>query len=92
MLRPQWQSGIRCTISRWRKLISGKHPEAQAIFLSSLAFAALHIHYGFLFMLGAAILAGLEGLLYRKQESILGVWIVHWVFGVSGTLLCLIDH
>ena len=43
-------------------------------------------------MLGAVILAGLEGLLYEKQKTILGVWIVHWAFGVCGTLLCLIDH
>lgn len=69
-----------------------KHPAVLAIFLSSLIFAALHIHHGFLFMAGAAILAGLEGILYEKQQNILGVWIVHWVFGVSGTLLCLIDH
>ena len=65
---------------------------AAAIILSSLMFAAMHVHLGFLFMVGAAILAGLEGILYEKQKTILGVWIVHWVFGVSGTLLCLIDH
>ena len=39
-----------------------------------------------------SLLAGLEGILYEKQQTIFGVWIVHWVFGVSGTLLCLIDH
>ncbi|MBP5240145.1 MAG: CPBP family intramembrane metalloprotease [Oscillospiraceae bacterium] len=69
-----------------------KRPGLLAIFLSSLIFAALHIHLGFLFMCGAAILAGLEGILYEKQENIFGVWIVHWAFGVCGTLLCLIDH
>ena len=69
-----------------------KHPGLLAIFLSSLIFAALHIHLGFLFMCGAAILAGLEGILYEKQGNIFGVWIVHWAFGVCGTLLCLIDH
>ena len=75
-----------------RNIISSRHPQVMAIILSSLIFAALHIHFGFLFMVGAAILAGLEGILYEKQQNILGVWIVHWVFGVSGTLLCLIDH
>ncbi len=69
-----------------------KHPAVLAIVLSSLIFSALHIHFGFLFMVGAAILAGLEGLLYEKQQNIFGVWIVHWAFGVCGTLLCLIDH
>ena len=75
-----------------KRITVGKHTAALAIFLSSLIFAALHIHFGFLFMIGAAILAGLEGILYEKQQNIFGVWIVHWVFGISGTLLCLIDH
>ena len=75
-----------------KRITRARHPAALAIVLSSLIFAALHIHLGFLFMMGAAILAGLEGILYEKQQNILGVWIVHWVFGVSGTLLCLIDH
>ena len=75
-----------------KRITVGKRPAVLAILLSSFIFAALHIHYGFLFMAGAAILAGLEGILYEKQQNILGVWIVHWVFGVSGTLLCLIDH
>ena len=43
-------------------------------------------------MAGAAVLAGLEGILYEKQQNILGVWIVHWAFGVTGPLLYLIDH
>lgn len=75
-----------------KRITAGKRTSLLAILLSSLIFAALHIHFGFLFMVGAAILAGLEGILYEKQQNIFGVWIVHWVFGVSGTLLCLIDH
>ena len=75
-----------------KRITPGEHTGALAICLSSVIFAALHIHLGFLFMAGAAILAGLEGILYEKQQNIFGVWIVHWVFGVSGTLLCLIDH
>ena len=75
-----------------KRILAVKHAGAAAIVLSSLIFAALHIHLGFLFMVGAAILAGLEGILYEKQQNIFGVWIVHWVFGVSGTLLYLIDH
>ncbi len=78
--------------SNLKRIMVGKHTAAGAIILSSLIFAALHIHLGFLFMIGAAILAGLEGILYEKQQNIVGVWIVHWVFGVCGTLLCLIDH
>ena len=75
-----------------RRISVWKHTGVYAIVLSSLIFSAFHIHLGFLFMIGAAILAGLEGILYEKQKNIFGVWIVHWVFGVCGTLLCLIDH
>ncbi len=75
-----------------KRITPGRHTGALSILLSSCIFAALHIHLGFLFMAGAVILAGLEGILYEKQRTILGVWLVHWVFGVSGTLLCLIDH
>ena len=75
-----------------KRIIPGRHIPAEAILLSSLIFATLHIHLGLMFMLGAAILAGLEGILYERQKSILGVWIVHWVFGVTGTLLHMISH
>ena len=74
------------------RITVGRHPKARALMLSSLIFAAMHIHFGFVFMIGAAVLAGLEGILYNKQKNLFGVWIVHWVFGVCGTLLCLIDH
>ena len=75
-----------------RRIVVSRHPDVLAIVLSSMIFAGLHIHLGFLFMFGAAVLAGLEGILYEKQRNLLGVWIVHWAFGVSATLLCLIDH
>ena len=75
-----------------RRIMVGRHVGAAAIVISSLSFATLHIHLGLVFMLGEAVLAGLEGILYEKQRSIYGVWIVHWVFGVTGTLLHFIDH
>ena len=75
-----------------RRITTGKYAPVLAIFLSSLIFGGLHIHLGFIFMISATILAGLEGILYEKQQHLLGVWIVHWVFGVCGTLLSLIDH
>lgn len=73
-----------------RRIMPEKHAKFSAIALSSLIFAALHIHLGFLFMIGAAILAGLVGILYEKERSVYCVWIVHWVFGVAGTMLHLI--
>ena len=75
-----------------KRIAVGEHIAMTAILLSSFIFAAMHIHFGFFFMIGAGVLAGLEGILYDRQRNLFGVWIVHWVFGVSGTLLCLIDH
>ncbi len=43
-------------------------------------------------MRGAAIPAGPADILHDKQWNIFGVRIVHWAFGVTCTLLCLIDH
>jgi membrane protease YdiL (CAAX protease family) len=57
-----------------------------------MLFMALHIQHGFVFMVGAGILGGIEGILYEKQQNIFGVWIVHWVFGVFGSLLSLIPN
>jgi len=75
-----------------RRIVVGKHPAFLANLITSMIFAAMHTHLGFVFMIGAAVLAGLEGILYEKQRSILGVWVLHYCFGVSGTLLWLIDH
>ena len=73
-----------------RRIINVKHAGAVSIVLSSLIFAALHVHLGFLFMIGAAILAGLEGILYEKYRSVYTLWIVHYTFGVVGMLLHLV--
>jgi len=75
-----------------KRIIVSRNRGTLAIVLSSLVFAALHIHFGFFFMVGSAVLAGLEGIMYDRQNNILGVWVLHWTFGVCGTLLCLIDH
>ena len=75
-----------------RRIMVGRHSALFAILLSSLIFAVLHVQFGFFFMLGAAVLCGLEGILYEKQHNIFGVWIVHWFFGVAGTLLCLVEQ
>ncbi|MBR6259338.1 MAG: CPBP family intramembrane metalloprotease, partial [Oscillospiraceae bacterium] len=44
-----------------RRILVSKHKGVMAIVISSLIFAGLHIHLGFMFMIGAAVLAGLEG-------------------------------
>ena len=64
-----------------RRIFVGKHSEAAAIVVSSLIFGALHIHRGFLYMLAATALLSIFGVLYRRQNSIWGLVIPHFVLG-----------
>ena len=76
--------------SNLERIIVGKHNKGIAIILSGLLFATLHIYYGFFFMMGAAVLAMLEGILYAKQKSLISIWILHYVFGITGMMLGLV--
>ncbi|MDO5573244.1 MAG: PAS domain S-box protein [bacterium] len=66
-----------------RRIFTGKHRESLAIIISSLIFGVLHIHMGIVYMAGAAILLGGLGMLYRKQNTIWGLCIPHYVLGIS---------
>ena len=64
-----------------RRIFVGKHSETMAIIVSSLLFGALHIHRGFMYMIAATALLSLFGILYRRQNSIWGLCISHFVLG-----------
>ncbi len=64
-----------------RRIFVGKHSEAAAIIVSSLLFGALHIHRGFIYMIAATALLAIFGILYRRQNSIWGLCIPHFVLG-----------
>ena len=64
-----------------RRIFVGKYSEAAAIIVSSLLFGALHIHRGFVYMIAATALLSLFGVLYRRQNSIWGLCIPHFVLG-----------
>ena len=64
-----------------RRIFVGKYSEAAAIVVSSLLFGALHIHRGFMYMIAATALLAIFGILYRKQNSIWGLCIPHFVLG-----------
>lgn len=64
-----------------RRIFVGKYSEAAAIVVSSLIFGALHIHRGFIYMIAATALLSLFGILYRRQNSIWGLCIPHFVLG-----------
>ena len=64
-----------------RRIFVGRHSEGAAIIVSSLIFGALHIHRGFMYMLAATALLSIFGILYRRQNSIWGLCIPHFVLG-----------
>jgi membrane protease YdiL (CAAX protease family) len=81
----------RCVVQfNLERIIQGKYKEVVAIVLSGLLFSTLHVYYGFDFMFAAALLAMLEGIIYAKQQSLISIWIVHYVFGIVGMSLGLV--
>ena len=64
-----------------RRIFVGKYSEAAAVIVSSLIFGALHIHRGFMYMIAATALLSLFGILYRRQNSIWGLCIPHFILG-----------
>ncbi len=70
-----------------RRIIVGKHSEWMAIIVSSILFGVLHIYMGIFFMFGAVILLGALGMLYRKQGTIWGLCIPHYILGTTLTIL-----
>lgn len=74
------------------KRIAIKNKSAYSIIQTSIIFAMFHIEYGFFFMIGAAVLGGLLGIMFDRQKSLLGVWIVHWFLGVTAYLLGIISQ
>ncbi len=76
--------------SNLKRITTAKHKSAMAIFLASIIFAVLHIHLGLVYMAGACILSVVLGILYNKQDNLIGVWMVHYCFGTFGALYSLI--
>lgn len=66
-----------------RRIIPGKNREWLSIVVSSIAFGVLHIHMGLVYMIGAAILLGALGMLYRRQNSIWGLCVPHYMLGMA---------
>ena len=64
-----------------RRIFIGKNKEVVAIIISSLMFGTLHIHRGFIYMIAATALLSIFGILYRIQNSIWGLCILHFILG-----------
>ena len=71
-------------------VITGPHSRVTSIVMSTLMFATLHLMYSPLFMLGAAVMLGVFGVIYLRQRSIWGLALIHFTFGMSAAMLGLI--
>lgn len=73
-----------------RNFFTGKHSAELSVLLSSVLFGLLHIAYGPLYMLAAAVLMGALGCFYEKQKNIWGVSLIHFVLGQAAVFLRLL--
>lgn len=64
-----------------------KYVDTIAIIVSSLYFAALHIYLGVAYMIGAFVLLSIFGFIYKKQRSIWGLCIPHFILGMMIEIL-----
>jgi len=72
------RGGIQESLSR---VFEGKYRKSHAIHMTSLFFMALHFQYGLPMMFGAGALSILLGYMYKKDQNIYGVTIIHYCFG-----------
>lgn len=77
---------LTCLINMY----DSKNKKHIAVILSSILFTALHLYYGFAFMVGAGVLSIVLGYLYLVDKNIWGVSLIHFVFGSFGLMLGLI--
>lgn len=66
-----------------KTLIPGKNANTMAIIVSSLFFGAIHIYLGLPYMIGAALLLGVFGVIYTRQRTIWGLCIPHYFLGMA---------
>lgn len=64
-----------------------KYVDTISIIVSSLYFAALHIYLGVTYMIGAFVLLSIFGFIYKKQRSIWGLCIPHFILGMAIEIL-----
>ena len=72
------------------RIIVGRHSNLKALLMSTLMFASLHLMYSPIFMLFAAGMLGVLGIIYLRQRSIWGLVLIHFAFGMSGVMFGLI--
>lgn len=73
-----------------RHVLRGRRGHVVAIVVSTLMFSSMQLAYGLSYMLGMAVLLGVLGVVYERQESIWGITLIHFAIGASAMLFGLI--
>ena len=66
-----------------KHILPEKNVNVTSILVSSLLFGAIHIHVGLVYMVSAALLLGVFGIIYNKQHSVWALCIPHFVLGMA---------
>lgn len=69
------------------RIFTGRHSGWVSIAISSLFFGALHIHKGLAYMICATVLSVFLCIIYKKQRSVWGLTIPHFLLGSAVSFL-----
>lgn len=69
------------------KILEGKNKTFVVIIIAALYFGAIHIHKGLGYMLGACAMCIVLCMVYRKQRTIWGISISHYLLGMAAKFL-----
>ena len=72
------------------RMLPAKRRAARSIAITSLYFAAMHAFLGVTYMVGAAILSAVLGIIYEKDRNIWGLTLIHFVLGNAAMVLQLV--
>lgn len=72
------------------RILKIKNAHLLSILVSAILFTVLHIHRGFMFMIGSMFLVCIVGFIYRKQRTIWGICITHYTVSMMAFFLNLV--
>ena len=69
------------------RIFEGKYKIFLVIGISAFYFGAMHIHKGLGYMIGASVMCIIVSLIYRKQRTIWGIVVTHYLLGMAAKFL-----
>lgn len=72
------------------RIFADREGKVMPIVIASFFFMALHLYFGFYFMVGAGVLSIILGIVYQKDRNIWGVSLIHCILGWLAMALALV--